>query len=187
MLHSTVYNAWRQMFFVYPAFLLISMTGLHFLLHWIENISQSWFKKTSYLVLTGFILWGTFDTAAFMIRNHPNQNMFFNCFVGGTKGAKGQFEMDYWGTTYKQALEFILNHDSGKIIPVYVNNSSGKVTAMILRPHERKRIRYTKTKDEAKYFVSNFKNDEHRKNSFKNKIYSINIEGAEILAVYKLK
>ena len=44
-----------------------------------------------------------------MIRNHPFQNVYFNNFLSHDEQyLRKNFEMDYWGTSYKQALEYVL-------------------------------------------------------------------------------
>jgi hypothetical protein len=39
------------------------------------------------------------------VRLHPYQYTYYNTFVGGTGGAAGQYETDYWLTCYKEAIE----------------------------------------------------------------------------------
>ena len=39
------------------------------------------------------------------VRLHPNQYVYYNSFVGGLKGADGQYETDYWANSYKEAVE----------------------------------------------------------------------------------
>ncbi|CAM2057599.1 putative PMT_2 domain-containing protein [Desulfovibrionales bacterium] len=41
----------------------------------------------------------------FMLREHPNQTVYFNELIGGTRGAFLRYEMDYWGNSYKQAVD----------------------------------------------------------------------------------
>jgi hypothetical protein len=38
---------------------------------------------------------------------HPYQMTYFNAFVGGLAGAAGNYETDYWLTSYKEAMEWI--------------------------------------------------------------------------------
>ena len=62
-----------------------------------------------------------------MIKDHPHQNVYFN-FIPG-KNIQTKFELDYWGLSNKQALEYILKNDSNNVIkigsagPISIENS----------------------------------------------------------------
>ena len=47
-----------------------------------------------------------------MIKNHPFQFVYFNKFAG--KNVASNFELDYWGTSNKSVLKYIINNDSKK-------------------------------------------------------------------------
>jgi hypothetical protein len=40
-------------------------------------------------------------------RLHPYASAYFNTFAGGLAGAAGRYETDYWGSSYKEAIEWI--------------------------------------------------------------------------------
>ena len=40
-------------------------------------------------------------------RLHPYEYIYYNRFVGGEQGAFRRFEMDYWGTSYREAAEYL--------------------------------------------------------------------------------
>lgn len=42
-----------------------------------------------------------------IISYHPYQIAYFNELVGGTKGAMGNYDLDYWGTSQKKAVEWV--------------------------------------------------------------------------------
>lgn len=43
-----------------------------------------------------------------VLRLHPDQYVYYNSFVGGVKGAQGRYELDYWGNSYKEAVELLV-------------------------------------------------------------------------------
>ena len=50
--------------------------------------------------------------AAFTVRDmivlHPYESLYFNRFIaGGLPGVNGRFETDYWGTSYREALQWV--------------------------------------------------------------------------------
>jgi hypothetical protein len=40
--------------------------------------------------------------------------VYYNAFVGGTGGAYQRFELDYWGITSKEVMEYINSHTIGR-------------------------------------------------------------------------
>src|SRR6185437_6869953 len=39
-----------------------------------------------------------------MARLHPDEYVYYNAFIGGTKGAQGLFKLDYWANSYDEAV-----------------------------------------------------------------------------------
>jgi len=103
------------------------------------------------------------------------------------KEVKNSFELDYWGLSYRQALEYILKNDKDKIIKIYVANACGWYNSLILPSDDRKRLVYVKrdSLDEAKYFISNYRwhKDEY---PYEDEYFSIKIGGTKIMVVYRL-
>lgn len=42
-----------------------------------------------------------------IIDGHPYQYIYYNQLVGGVEGAARQYELDYWCTSYREAMEFV--------------------------------------------------------------------------------
>ena len=63
-----------------------------------------------------------------MITLHPYQSVYFNhVLTGGLAGARGQFETDYWGASYREATEWVLRHyRPSRNGPVMVVNCSNE-------------------------------------------------------------
>ena len=85
-----------------------------------------------------------------MLRNHPYQNVYFNFLAG--KNIKSKFELDYWGLSYREGLQYILDNDPATNIKISVDDNSGIAAQQILKPLERQRLNYVGV-DEAKYFL----------------------------------
>ena len=39
-----------------------------------------------------------------MAQLHPDEYVYYNAFIGGTKGAQGLFKLDYWANSYDEAV-----------------------------------------------------------------------------------
>jgi len=180
-----MYDAWRQMFFVYPALVVFALLGLRSLFGLIKHH----FHGATFVLMraTCVILMAVNVASAliFMVRYHPYQNLYFNRLAGkDMKAAQMNFELDYWGLSYRKALEYIVKHDSGAVIKLFVENVPGELNAGMLDPDDRKRLVYVKDLGEAKYFVGNYR--WFKEYPFKDEYCSIKINGASIIAVYRL-
>ena len=184
MLDTVLYDAWRHMFFIYPAFLMIALIGLKQLI----EIAKSKFGTLPYKILKTVLILcisvSLISTLKFMIENHPFQNVYFNMFAGKkVQPPNNKFELGYWGLSYRQALEYILDNDNEENITIYTANN--KVVKEVLAPSERNRLIYT-DKCRAKYYIGNYRFLK-REYPYKNEFYSLNVDGNKIMVVFKLK
>jgi hypothetical protein len=94
---SVVYNNFRQFLFVLPPVFLATGLTLDFLFMKVRRT----FYRSAILLL--FAL-----PAIYMdVHLHPYQYIYYNSFVGGVHGAFHNYELDYWGTSYSEAAEYI--------------------------------------------------------------------------------
>jgi hypothetical protein len=125
--HSTVYDGIRHFDFVYPILVVLAASG------WIAvlNVSrQAWLRRSAAAALAiGLVTIVSFD-----VRFHPNQGVYFNSLVGGPRGAFGRYDMDYWGNSVLQALEWCRDvaRSTGAVVTV-----SGSPQHLVQRNSER--------------------------------------------------
>jgi hypothetical protein len=188
VLKSVLYDGWRQMFFIYPFFLMISLHGVEVVRSWIaENTGKG--RRLVEVCCLCIITVSLIYTTLTMVEMHPYQNVYFNVLAG--RNVEKRFELDYWGLSYRQALEYILRNEKDKEIRIAVANAAAKRSRDILGAEDRKRIKFSSA-TEAKYFVSNYRFREdllkYQKSEFpyENEIYSIRVNGYKIVGVYKL-
>lgn len=186
LLNSTLYDGWRQLYFTYGAFLMIALYGLNEVFEWgkrqplVLRVSQA-------IVLVQLVLIG-----GWMVFNHPFQQTYFNVFAG--QPIAKNFEIDYWGLSYKQGLEWIVQHDKRPHIKVIANLTPGVYNRMMLDKSERERLDciYLKpsVRDTSKradlecdYFITEFR---YRSDAspYTKELYNIKVDGNTILAVY---
>lgn len=180
---AVLYDEWRHSFFVYPALLLISLAGLAWLWRAIGRLRGK-VRRVSLAALVLVVAANLGAAAVFMVRHHPNANVYFNSLVGGPAGAHGRFDMDYWGLAYRQGLEFIVRHDSGEAIQVHAATAAARYNADILKPADRRRIAFVDDIAYANYYITAFRWDRKRLPP-EAEVYSVSVEGAKIMAVYR--
>ena len=111
-LHSILYNGWRQMYFIYPAFLLVSLRGLVGI--W-QAVSQKQIARRAFIVMVALSMG---YTGYWMARWHPYQYLYFNVFAG--QYAK-KFDVDYWAVAYRPLLEKIVGQDPQGVYSIYTH------------------------------------------------------------------
>jgi len=93
LLRLPLYDNFRQVFFLLPPVFL--MAGVVF-----EKIKGPVLRTAlvALVVLPGVIG---------IIRLHPYEYVYYNTFIGGELGAFRRFELDYWGTSYREAADWL--------------------------------------------------------------------------------
>jgi hypothetical protein len=182
-----LYDGWRHLFFIYPAFLMIALIGFAAAIECIKSQPRRSLAAFLCGVLVFTLGLNMLTTATFMIRNHPFQNVYFNRLAGRSLQEAGKrFELDYWGLSIRQGLEYILKNDQDKLIKIQGDDERlVRQNSWILPNEGKKRFLYVKDKSEAKYFVTVFRWNKGDL-GFGREIYAIKVGGAKIMAVYKL-
>ncbi len=115
-----IYNGIRHYLFLVP---IISAIAL---ITFVEILTASPIKvaKTINLQTLVAVLVGTGMLAqlAGMVKLHPYEYLYFNEIVGGVKGAQNNYELDYWGATYKEAVEWLRKNKTADLPKVYPCN-----------------------------------------------------------------
>jgi hypothetical protein len=184
LLRSVLYDGWRQMFFIYPAVIVFSIMGVKALLNlrW-RKIPQRVFSAVVGLLLMVSII----EPLIFMVQNHPLEMVYFNQLVTMRKLHVRQYiEMEYWGLSYRQGLEYVLSANPAKQIRIAVANSPGKQNAMLLSPSDRERLIYVEDPDQADYFLTNYRY--HPEDyPYPNEVFKIRIGNDTIFSVFQMK
>lgn len=173
LLKSRFYDGWRHLYFIYPFMVVFMVKGISILPR---------------LLIIPIIL-EIITVLIFMIQYHPYQNLYFNLLMNQDMNkVKQNFELDYWGLSYRKALEHILITDKSPIISVVVDNNSGKFNSLIIPKNDRGRLKYLSKNEigKAKYFIGNYRwhNWDY---GFGEEIYNVKIGGTKIITVQKLK
>ena len=158
VLHSAIYDGWRHLYFVYPAFVLLAGQGL-------RRLWQQWRPPTPAVGQSGawaagagllLVALGTGQVVWRMATEHPFQYVYFS-FLSG-RAIEQNFERDYWGLSVKQGLQWVLAHDARPAVPVSMDSLTDmtlRINAKMLPPAGRARLRIVPPDSEAGgYFLS---------------------------------
>jgi len=118
----------------------------------------------------------------------PYSHLYFNEIIirKGDNGFRKSFEMDYWGTVYKELVQHVLNIDSAEEIKVRCHTEAGNRNVRALEDAEKRMIL---TNEDEDYFLTCFRYRPYGHEEVKGKkmIYKIVRKGSIVGAVYKMK
>ncbi len=184
VLHSVLYDSWRQLFFVYPSFLLLAIYGLSSILN--RKSGNGSLIRLFILVIMVFTF---LNVSWFMVKYHPFQDVYFNKLVSQKEQSlRKNFEMNFWGTGYKQALEYILKNDKSKTIRIMTANLPGEYNLMLMDEQDRKRVYYVCSLAKADYFMTNYRwHPDDYKYLPSHQFFTIKVLNSDIISVWKLQ
>jgi hypothetical protein len=93
---SPLYDNFRQVFFILPPVFMIAGVVM-------ERIKRPALQVVLMVLL---IMPGIVDG----IRLHPYEYIYYNRFAGGVSGVLRKYELDYWGTAYREAADWLNAH-----------------------------------------------------------------------------
>ena len=186
VLRPILYDGWRHYFFVYPAFVYLAAIGME----WLVAIATRRFgaarRRAVAAGLSGALLLGLAPAVGFMVVNHPFEHLYFNRFAGrDMMEVKQRFEFDYWGLSYRKALEYIVRSDTSRLIRVRVINFPGVMNALMLDDRDRRRLFFTASDADADYFVSNYR-FHPQAYPYPNEVFQVRVGNASAASVIRL-
>jgi hypothetical protein len=186
VLRSVLYDGWRQTYFVYPAFLLLSLKGWVLLARGLRR----WRGRRGDLALGLATVASLVSVAGWMRRAHPFESVYFNALVGGPRAQR--FDVDYWGVGNRRALEFLAAHDPGAELVLWQASSTALDNSLLLLPSA-ERPRFTLADSErpprnARYAFTNFRYESPllQEIGAKKVLYQTIVDGQPIHTVYEL-
>lgn len=181
-LKSVLYDDWRQLYFIYPAFIVFA-GYLFYMVHQQKRI----LSRLSFLGMIGYFGWIGIQ----MIRLHPYEQVYFNEMVSHkTNYLQSHYDMDYWGTSFYEGLQYIAKTDQSDTIPVFLFHEALRRNALLLPEKDRNRFVFLQDKGEApsKYYLTTFRFDQvdiigH--SHYKEVIYEVKRQNSPILRIWK--
>lgn len=184
VLHSVLYNAWRQLYFVYPSLLLVAVRGLVALKQW-RPARLSWqrlWPRFCYATLVATLL----VTAGQMVAMHPFENTYFNVLAG--RHVEERFEIDYWVLSYGAGLEWIARHDNRTHIIVSAQRIPElEATRRMLLPYDRDRMEVIEESMHADYYLTTYYQHIYPYEEYAFELATIRAGGQRILSIFRTR
>lgn len=184
----TYYNGWRHYLFIYPSLVALLALGYDTIFTYVKG------KIVSYILVV-LLLGLAAKTMLWSIKNHPNQTVYYNELVGGTKGAFGNYEMDYYANSARQAAEWIANNEpKGKKLVIGTNNEPLCVSYYAKKINDSIETVWMRDYEEEKQFwdyqvltTRTYSKTQLTNGGFppKGTVYTVDVDGVPIAAVVK--
>ena len=180
-INATLYDSWRHVYFIYPFLIVSGLYGLMAL--------ASYLKKMNWLVILVAIGCTGFEGIK-MVQSHPYHYIYFNEIPDKKHNEIMKHnDMDFWGVSFKQGLEKILQSDHRDTIKIYATCSPAYYNYLFLN-HTIKNCRLAFVDDEklADYYITNYRfnpNDHAEMNN--KKLFSLMYANSAFISVFKLK
>ncbi|WP_146088882.1 ArnT family glycosyltransferase [Neolewinella xylanilytica] len=182
VLQARLYQGWRHLFFIYPGLIYLAVVGL--------DRAFAWKPKISGVVLGA----GMAVTLITMVRMHPHQQVYFNQLVWNGPNLLDQYELDFWGVSYRRAFVMIgRDIPEGEYRTVKCHGWACMTNLRALPPETRNKFREVEHWHEADYFATEFYYPTHREqvlareDIFARPIVEMAPGGHTIIGVYPAK
>ena len=110
--HPALYDGIRHFTFTLPLLCIIAGLGVRCGLNRLQRLEGLSLAARRWLALAGggvaVVVLGLHINT--MVRLHPYEYIYINALHGGVKGAFGKYELDYWGSSFKEAAEKLQAH-----------------------------------------------------------------------------
>jgi hypothetical protein len=179
MMKSVLYTDNRQMYFVYPALLLISLYGFKSLIDKIHQKSRFWRLWMAIILIAGLAY-----PVYFMVRYHPYEYTYFNFLAGPNMSTiKERFPLDAWGLSVIDGLKYIARTDPAQKINVEIIKFEHGW--FLLPPQDRQRLNVVNSPT-PDYIIDTYRRYPIEKVTGGKVVYSIKVGDTDILTVYKM-
>jgi hypothetical protein len=154
LLGSVLYDGWRQLYFVHPAVVFLAAVGVDATTRARAGGGRRAALATAALALLGV---GTISTAAWMVRWHPHQNVYFNAAAGGADRVASRFDVEYWGLGCRRLLERVAAADRRPRIALFAATPPCWTNVRMLEDADRRRFVRVDDPAEADYVVRHYR------------------------------
>ena len=182
-LNSTLYDTWRHVYFIYPFLLVSGLYGL-------STVSNKLLKyKLQWLITAISIFFLSYELLK-MIKSHPYHYVYFNEIPGQKRNEiRQKNDVDFWGVSFKQAFEKLLELDPGLKVKIFADSSPAYSNYLSLNYHHKNcRLEFVDEESKADYYITNYRYYPNDHAAMKDKIFfSLEYANSEFITVFKLK
>jgi len=175
ILDSIVYDDWRHVYFIYPSFVMLALYA-------VNEIRKKGLKTVALIALLAQLAVTSYD----LVKLHPFPQVYFNRLVSHQpEYLRKHYELDYWGSSMMQALEYLVTHAPEHEIKIQHGSQPVLNNLEMLQVQDRPRFRFLDSAA-AVYRITNFRANPKDLN-YPEIVYEIKRQNSTILRIYKMR
>lgn len=180
LFHPRSYDGWRHIYYIYPCMAAFAVVAVRYCA---ERFRQHGFR-IAMLVMIAWFAADALISVRFMIRNHPNQYLYFNALAGGYFKAKANFDFDYWGISQKQILDFFLTRPVPAGSSIYIDQILPYAERVMIPALHARGMIFAESVDQAEYYVTIYRDFRETPPAQFRKVFAVTVEGVDVSAVW---
>lgn len=173
-----LYDGLRHFLFLLP--ILVAIAALS-AAQWVKNAKKDPVFKTI-LLLAGLNM---ALVLIHLVRLHPYEYIYFNELTGGLKGSLGRFDNDYWGASFKEAVDWLEKNETTDPKKTYKVNGSGNSYQIFY--YFTPNMKWVDNIKDADYYISYGRDHKQDLADPLKLIHLVEKEGVPLNYIYKLK
>jgi hypothetical protein len=175
---SRLYNGWRQMYFIYPAFVVLVALALVELRELkVGGRRAIWFSAAAIASLPP--LFFVFTTTA-------SQHVFFNRLLPREpQWLRKNFEFDYWGASFRQGLEYVADLKLPDPAKTHCVDPPGRWNWEAMAPERQARIELVNDPAEAEFLISTYRHHPADYEAGADVVYDRIVLGSSVVTVWR--
>ncbi len=182
--HVPLYDNFRHVLFTIPPLIILAAFGLCTFLEVVRN-------RTVQTVTLGLYLFLVLVTIMDMRALHPYEYIYFNRLVaGGLAQANRQFELEYWGTAFREAAIWVREYyrPSGVSEIIYSSNALPELTDyfMLAPPQPAVRLRRAIAGEAPRIYLSLRRQRQQTEPDWGHTLHTISRSGVVLLDIVEL-
>lgn len=151
---SNIYHLWRHSLFVFP----IMATLIAFAYDYLSKHFEKSAIKYAVIGITALLM---LEPLWFTVTTMPNTMSYFNSSVGGSKGAYGNYEVDFYYNSVKEACDWFKKNEYPKIKDkdsIIIATNAAHIVEQYFLNDKKVKIRYVRfyQRNESRYDYSIF-------------------------------
>ncbi|MCY1720838.1 phospholipid carrier-dependent glycosyltransferase [Prolixibacteraceae bacterium Z1-6] len=138
---SNLYGGCRHLLWTYSPIVILAAGGFDFFLK-----KENKYIKYGTIAVIAILL---FHPVKHTFKNHPLQYVYYNQLVGGTKGAYGNYEMDYYYHSLRDGADWLIDNELGDDSIIIATNHS-RITEYYFRNYPQVKVIYSRFYEKGK-------------------------------------
>lgn len=178
---SVLYDDWRHLYFIWPGLVWNAVWLIHALAKRLRTPLRITFAASG----LAYVLW----IIAVLFRLSPYHYIYFNELIPRSQNYRiQQFDLDYWGLSYYEGLQYILEHDARPQLNIRSYTHEQVPSFELLTPAGKQRIHCPANLSDADYLmtITRFhKLNAHNLKEFPVLYHAVYREGSPVLQIWK--